>query len=137
MPTGGVMSLRATPARQRVWGVSTGFIVILKQRAPWIEQSPEERIEGENAGEKMEDQVPVACRGDQRSHDGRVQGGADVAAHVHDREDRGDALAAELDGDGVAADAADRRREGAEGDDPDGDFAAGDAGGDEHEGAAQ
>src|SRR5438105_846426 len=124
MPTGGVMSPRATPARQRVWGVSTGFIVVLKQRVPGVEQSPEQRIEGENTGEQREDQVPVAGRGDQRAHGGREQGGADVAAHVHDREDRGDALAAELDGDGVAADAAERRREGAEGDDPYGDFAA-------------
>src|SRR5215471_14421046 len=130
MPTGGVISPRAVPARQRVWGVSMGFMVVLEQRVPRVQQSPEERIEGENAGEQVEHEVPVARGVEQGADRGREQGGAEVAAHVHDREDRGDTLAAELDGDGVAADAAERRREGTESEDPDGDFAAGDPGGD-------
>src|SRR5262249_58427615 len=108
-----------------------------KQRAPGVEQSPEERIEGENAGEQVEHEVPVARRVDQGADRGREQGGADVAAHVHDREDRGDPSPAELDGDGVAADPAERRREGTKSDDSDGDFAAGDPGGDGHEGTAR
>src|SRR5262245_37955099 len=137
MPTGGVMSPRAVPARQRVWGVSTGFMVVLKKRVPGVKQGPEQRVEGENAGEQVEHEVPVARRVEQGADHGREQRGADVAAHVHDREDRCDTLAAELDGDGVAADAAERRREGADGDDPDGDLAAGDAGGEQYEGAAQ
>src|SRR5438876_12359298 len=112
MPTGGVMSPRAAPARQRVWGVSMGFMVVLKKRASGVEQGPEDGIEGENAGEQVEHEVPVARRVDQGADRGREQGGADVAAHVHDREDRGDPSAAELDGAGEAADAAERRREG-------------------------
>src|SRR5262245_53833756 len=127
MPTGGVMSPRAVPARQRVWGVSTGLIGVLKKSVPGVEQCPEERIEGEGAGEQVEYEAPVARRVDQGADHGGEQGGTDVATHVHDREDRGDALAAELDGDGVAANAAERRREGAEGQGPRGDFTAGDA----------
>src|SRR5262249_14945458 len=127
MPAGRVTSPRAAPARQRVWGVSTGVMVVLKKRGSGVEQSPEEGIESENAGEQVEHEVPVARRANQCADRGRVQGSADVAAHVHDREDRGDALAAELDGDGVAADTAERRREGTEGEDPRGGFAAGDA----------
>src|SRR5262245_30748209 len=102
MPTGGVMSPRAVPARQRVWGVSTGFMVVLKKRAPGVEQGPEQRVEGENTGEQAEHEVPVARGVEQSADRGREQGGAEVAAHVHDREDRGDTRAAELDGDGVA-----------------------------------
>src|SRR5262245_14492039 len=137
MPTGGVMSPRAVPARQRVWGVSTGFIVVPKKSVPGVEKGPEQRVEGENAGEQVEYEVPVACPVEQGADHGGEQGRADVAAHVHDREDRGDPLAAELDGDRVAADAAERRREGTEGQNPRGDFAAGDARGDQHEDTAQ
>src|SRR5262249_24758968 len=124
MPTGGVMSPRAVPARQRVWGVSMGFMVVLKKRVPGVEQGPEQRIEGENADEQVEHEVPVARGVEQGADHGREQGGAEAAAHVHDREDRGDTLAAELDGDGVAADASERGREGPEGNDPDSDFSA-------------
>src|SRR5262245_24678344 len=85
--------------RGEVWSafgarMSMGFI-FLKKGVPGVEQCPEQRIERENAGEQIEYEVPVARRAEQGADHGREQGGADVAASVHDREDRGDALTAE------------------------------------------
>src|SRR6266581_4497108 len=112
MPTGGVMSPRATPARQRVCGLSTCVIGLLKKRSAGIQQRPTYRIDHENACENKQRLVPDAGLLHQRPGQIIESGSAEIAAHVHDAEYDTDASATELDGHGVTADAAEGRGKG-------------------------
>src|SRR5207247_2166384 len=91
----------------------------LEQGFLWIQKCPANRIDDEDAGDNDDRDVPAAGALLERADHLIDDGAAEVAAHVHHAEDDADAFAAELDGDGVAGDAAEGRDESADAEDGD------------------
>src|SRR5205807_1495577 len=94
--------------------VCAGRRLIREQRPPRIEEGPTDGIDGEDAGEHEQGGVPTPGALLQRPCDKVQHRSPEIPGHIHDAENRRDALAAKLDGDSVTADAAEGRDKAAE-----------------------